>query len=57
VARVATSFSIAPLGAMSRDLELTAPTVPGDYLLRATATTPTGSTLSRRKLTIARAEE
>ena len=53
VARTTAAFSIAPLGAMTRDLELTAPKATGAYLLRATATTSTGSTLSRRKVTIA----
>jgi hypothetical protein len=45
-------FSIAPLGALSRDLELEAPAVGGEYLLKATATTGTGSTVSRRKLVV-----
>jgi hypothetical protein len=52
VTRVATPFSIAPLGSLSRDLELEAPAVGGEYLLKATATTDTGSTVSRRKLVV-----
>ena len=55
VARAAGPFAIAPLGALSRDLELTAPSAPGRYLLKATAVTETGSrTVSRRKVTIER---
>jgi hypothetical protein len=50
--RASVPVSIGPLGTLSRDLELEAPSEPGEYLLKATATTPTGSTLSRRKLTI-----
>jgi hypothetical protein len=54
VARAAQAFEIAPLGAVSRDLELTAPSVPGRYLLKATAVSEGGSrTLSRREVTIA----
>jgi hypothetical protein len=57
VARATVPFSVAPLGALSRDLELEAPEVVGAYLLKATATTSTGSTVSRRKLTVAAAPE
>jgi hypothetical protein len=53
VARATVPFSIAPLGALSRDLELQAPDAVGEYLLKATATTSTGSTVSRRKLAVA----
>jgi len=52
VARAAVPFTLAPLGAMTRDLELTVPEAAGTYLLRATATTSTGSTLSRRTVTV-----
>jgi beta-galactosidase len=52
VARVTTPFSIAPLGALSRDLELETPEALGAYLLKATATTGGGSTVSRRKLVV-----
>jgi hypothetical protein len=54
IARTARPFEIAPLGALSRDLQLTAPAEAGRYLLRATAVTDRGSrTQSRRKVTIA----
>ncbi len=57
MARATTPFSIAPLGAMSRDLELQAPDDVGAYLLKATATTSTGSTVSRRKVTVVAEQE
>ena len=45
--------SVAPLGTLTRDLELAAPPAPGRYLLKATAVTADGSrTVSRRKVTI-----
>ena len=57
VAQVTVPFTLAPLGAASRDLELTAPETPGAYLLKATATSARGgSTVSRRKVAIAEAE-
>jgi hypothetical protein len=52
VARVTAPFSVAPLGSLSKDLTLEAPQAVGEYLLKATATTGTGSTLSRRRLTV-----
>jgi len=53
VARAASPFEVAPLGTLTRDLELVAPPAPGRYLLKATAATADGSrTLSRRKVTI-----
>ena len=53
VARAETPFEIAPLGALSRDLDLAAPATPGRYLLKATAITDAGArTVSRRKVTI-----
>jgi beta-galactosidase len=52
--RVTTPFSLAPLGAVSHDLELKAPETPGAYLIKATATSVRGeSTVSRRKVAIA----
>jgi hypothetical protein len=55
VARASTPFEVAPLGALSKDLEVAAPTAPGRYLLKATAITNAGaSTRSRRKVTIGR---
>jgi hypothetical protein len=53
VAHVAKPFAIAPLGTLSRDLELVAPEVPGRYVLKATAIGESGSrTISRRKVAI-----
>lgn len=53
VTRAAAPFEIAPLGALSRDLDLVAPSEPGRYLLKATAITEDGSrTVSRRKVAI-----
>jgi hypothetical protein len=52
VARATVPISIAALGALSRDVTLETPDAEGAYLLKATATTATGSTVSRRKLTV-----
>jgi hypothetical protein len=53
VARAAKPFAIAPLGTLSHDLDLTAPSEPGRYLLEATAVTEAGArTVSRRKVTV-----
>ena len=53
VASARTPFAIAPLGALSRDLDLAAPSAPGRYVLRATAVTEEGATtVSRRKVAI-----
>jgi hypothetical protein len=53
VARAARPFAIAPLGTLSRDLELVAPVAPGRYLLKAAAVAESGArTLSRRKVSI-----
>ena len=53
VARAASPFEVAPLGTLTRDLELVAPSAPGRYRLKATAETADGSrTLSRRKVTV-----
>jgi beta-galactosidase len=53
IARAARRFEIAPLGTLSRDLELAAPSGPGRCLLKATALTDGGfRTVSRRKVTI-----
>ena len=53
VGRSARPFEIAPLGTLSHDLELAAPSAPGRYLLKATAVTEKGArTVSRRKVTI-----
>ncbi|HUL77221.1 MAG TPA: glycoside hydrolase family 2 TIM barrel-domain containing protein [Vicinamibacteria bacterium] len=53
VAYAAAPFEIAPLGALSRDLDLASPASPGRYVLKATATSGTGArTVSRRKVTI-----
>jgi hypothetical protein len=53
VARASVPYAIAPLGTLSRELTLTAPTAPGRYLLKATAVGEDGSrTVSRRKVTI-----
>jgi hypothetical protein len=57
VARATVPFSVAPLGALSRDLALEAPDLGGEYVLKATATTSTGSTVSRRKLSVVAAPE
>jgi len=54
VRRATAPFSVAPLGTLSRDLELEAPAALGPYLLKATAKQPNGeSTVSRRKVTVA----
>jgi beta-galactosidase len=46
-------FDIAPLGTLTRDLELAAPRAKGRYLLKATAIAADGSrTLSRRKVAV-----
>ena len=53
VVHAASPFEIAPLGALSRDLDLASPASPGRYVLKATATSGTGArTVSRRKVTI-----
>jgi hypothetical protein len=53
VAHAASPFEVAPLGTLTRDLDLVAPSAPGRYRLKATAETVDGSrTLSRRKVTI-----
>ena len=53
VARATRPFDIAPLGTLSHDLELSVPSAPGRYLLKATAVTTAGArTVSRRKVTI-----
>jgi beta-galactosidase len=53
VAQATSPFDLAPLGTLTRDLELLSPQVPGRYLLKAAAITGDGSrTLSRRKVTI-----
>ena len=53
IARAASPFEVAPLGSLTRDLELVVPPAPGRYLLKATALTEEGSrTISRRKVTI-----
>lgn len=53
IAHAGSRFEIAPLGALTRDLELVTPPTPGRYLLKATAATEDGSrTISRRKVTI-----
>jgi hypothetical protein len=52
-ARVSKPFEIAPLGALSLDLDLPVTATPGRYLLKATAvTTKGGRTTSRRKVEI-----
>jgi hypothetical protein len=52
-ARASVSFELAPLGASSFDLELTAPHSAGRYVLKATALSGTGArTVSRRNVTI-----
>ncbi|HVO10580.1 MAG TPA: glycoside hydrolase family 2 TIM barrel-domain containing protein [Vicinamibacteria bacterium] len=51
--RAGTGFEVAPLGALTRDLELTLPAQPGSYVIKATALTPAGATtVSRRQVTI-----
>jgi hypothetical protein len=53
VAHAASPFVVAPLGTLTRDLELVTPPAPGRYLLKATAATEDGATtLSRRKVTL-----
>ncbi len=53
VASVRTPFTLTPLGALTRELALPAPSQPARYLLRATATSDGGSrTVSRRKLEV-----
>ena len=53
-AHAASAFELAPLGTLTRDLELVTPPAPGRYLLKATAVSADGSrTVSRRKVTIA----
>jgi hypothetical protein len=55
VARAGTPFEIAPLGALSRDVDLASPAAPGRYLLKATAIAEGGTrTVSRRKVTVGR---
>jgi beta-galactosidase len=52
-ARVDVPFEVAPLGTLTRDLDLSSPATPGRYLLKATAITDAGArTVSRRKVTI-----
>jgi hypothetical protein len=52
-ARASAPFEIAPLGTLTREIVLAAPTAPGRYVLRATALAGDGSrTLSRRKVRI-----
>ena len=52
--RAVAPFEIAALGALSHDFELVSPAEPGPYVLKATATTQSGSrTISRRKVTVA----
>jgi hypothetical protein len=53
VARATSPFEVAPLGTLTRDLELATPSAPGRYRLKATAATEDGSrTISRRKVTV-----
>ncbi|HSD67248.1 MAG TPA: glycoside hydrolase family 2 TIM barrel-domain containing protein, partial [Vicinamibacteria bacterium] len=53
VARAARPFDVAPLGTLSRDLELTVPAERGRYLLKATAVADSGArTVSRRKVAV-----
>ena len=53
-AQTASPFELAPLGTLTRDIELSAPQGPGRYVLKATAVAADGSrTISRRKVTIA----
>jgi beta-galactosidase len=53
VARATSPFELAPLGTLTRELDLVPPRAPGRYLLKATATAADGSrTVSRRKVTI-----
>jgi len=55
LARAEAPFEIAPLGALSRDLELLVPDAAGPCLLKATAVTGAGErTVSRRRVTLAR---
>jgi hypothetical protein len=52
-ARVEVPFEVAPLGALTRDIDLASPAMPGRYLLKAAAITDAGArTVSRRKVTI-----
>jgi hypothetical protein len=53
VARATRPFELAPLGTLTRDLDLVVPGEPGSYVLKATAVTAAGSrTVSRRKVTV-----
>jgi hypothetical protein len=53
LARASVPFDIAPLGALSREIALAAPSAPGLYLLKAAAITESGGrTVSRRKVRI-----
>jgi beta-galactosidase len=55
VARAARPFDLAPLGTLTRDIELDVPAEAGRYLLEATAVAASGSrTVSRRKVVIPR---
>ena len=55
VARAARPFELAPLGTLTRDLELAVPAEPGRYVLKATAVDGSGSrTVSRRNVVIPR---
>ena len=49
---VSRDFVLAPLGTTSLEIELAAPSSPGDYVLRATAAAGGDTTVSRRKVTI-----
>jgi hypothetical protein len=58
VARASRPFELAPLGTLTRDLDLAVPAEPGSYLLKATAVTVAGSrTVSRRKVVIPKGAE
>jgi hypothetical protein len=52
-ARASVPFEVAPLGTLSRELELVAPAQPGRYVLKATAVAQSGArTVSRRNVTL-----
>jgi hypothetical protein len=54
VARAARPFELAPLGTLTRDLELAVPSASGRYMLKATAAAASGArTVSRRKVDVA----